>query len=251
MRNVKGKLVLYSIILIIGFSVALQLINTKSANSSDDPIVRGFQKVAIASVCDAVDIVVGERGFMNYDMRPFVEGRIAGRAVTAIIRPAIVEESTAQNSVKHPVEMIDEADKGSIGVIVVQDGLNIAGIGGLMGTAAKSRGMAGVVIDGGVRDVEELRRLELPVYGRSYAPATAVGRYISVAKNIPVNCAGVIVKPGDIIVGGEDGVIRVPEEHAVEVLKVAQEIDDRESKMVPFIQKHKSIQKAVKAFNRI
>jgi regulator of RNase E activity RraA len=61
----------------------------------------------------------------------------------------------------------------------------------------------------------------------------------------------VLVSPGDIIVAGEDGVVRVPKDRAAEVLKRAQEIDERETKMVPFIKQYRSLQKAVQVFNRI
>jgi len=151
----------------------------------------------------------------------------------------------------HALEMIDNAEPGEVGVIVVEDGLNIAGIGGLMATGAKSRNMAGMIIDGGVRDVDEITRLGLTVFGRSYTPATGVGRYVSVSFDEPVPCGGVTVKPGDIIVGGTDGVVCVPKEHAAEVLKAAQEIDVTEGNMVPVIKRLKSIQKAVQEFNRI
>jgi 4-hydroxy-4-methyl-2-oxoglutarate aldolase len=78
-----------------------------------------------------------------------------------------------------------------------------------------------------------------------------VGRYASVSNQTPVNCAGVLVKPGDIIVAGEDGVVRVPSERAAEVLKRAEEIDAREIKMVPYILKLKSLTKVVQMFNRL
>lgn len=79
-----------------------------------------------------------------------------------------------------------------------------------------------------------------------------MGRYASVAKNTVVECAGVTVRPGDIIVAGEDGVVRVPQEKAEEVLKKAQEIDEREGRMVlPAIKRFKSLQKAIQIFNRI
>jgi regulator of RNase E activity RraA len=78
-----------------------------------------------------------------------------------------------------------------------------------------------------------------------------VGRYASVAKNIPVECAGVTVRPGDIIVAGEDGVVRVPQEKAEAVLKKAQEIDAKEDKMVPLIRQLKSLRKVIQMFNRI
>lgn len=218
---------------------------------SDDPLIAGFQQSTVASVSDAVDQVVGERGYMAHDMRPWIGKAFVGRAVTALVKPARPEDSTPATAVKHPVEMIDEAQPGQVGVIVFEDGLEIAALGGLMATAAKARGMAGMVLDGAIRDIEEVERIGLPVFARAASPANAVSRYASVSKNEPVECAGVTVSPGDIIVAGMDGVIVVPQDQAQEVLERAQEIDERESKMVPFIEREKSLQKAVAEFDRI
>ena len=102
-----------------------------------------------------------------------------------------------------------------------------------------------------IRDVAELRALDLPSYSRSVVPSSSVGRWASVSNNTPVQCAGVTVKPGDIIVAGEDGVVRVPQDRAAEVLKRSQEIDDRETKMVPLIRQYKALSKVVEVFNRI
>lgn len=231
--------------------VGLFTAGTPAPAASDDPLVEGFKLTAIASVSDAVDQVVGERGFMNYDMRPVIPGRVVGRAVTAKVVPMQEGKSTAASAVSHSVQMIDEADPGDVGVIVVEDGLNVAAVGGLMITTAKSRGMAGMVLDGGARDIPELRTLGLPIYARSYTPATAVGRYVSVSKNETVECAGVSVSPGDIIVGDEDGVVVVPKDHAAKVLEAAMEIDEKEGAMVPLIKKLKSLTEVVKKFNRI
>ncbi len=224
-------------------------------NSSDsgDPIVEGFKKVAIASVADAVDQVCGidNPGYMSYDMRPIIGKTIVGRATTSLIRPLPKGSSPEESSLALTLEMIDNAEPGEVGVIVVADGLNIAGIGGLMANGAVVSNMSGIVIDGGVRDVDEITKLGLTVYARSYTPATGVGRYISINYDEPVLCAGVMVKPGDIIVGGTDGIVRVPQEHAAEVLKIAQEIDVKEANMVPVIKRLKSIQKAVQEFNRL
>jgi 3-hexulose-6-phosphate synthase / 6-phospho-3-hexuloisomerase len=72
-----------------------------------------------------------------------------------------------------------------------------------------------------------------------------------VSKQVPVECAGVTISPGDIVVAGEDGVVVVPKDRAVDVLKRSQEIDARETKMVPFIKQYRSLQKAIEVFNRI
>jgi regulator of RNase E activity RraA len=136
-------------------------------------------------------------------------------------------------------------------VIVVEEGLDISGIGGLMATACKARDLAGAVIDGAVRDVDEILAMEFPVFSRSISPATSVGRYVSVAKNIPVQCAGVTVNPGDIIVAGTDGVVVVPRDMAEEILQKAKSFDENESKMVPMIKEYKSIIRAVEEFKRL
>jgi regulator of RNase E activity RraA len=240
-----GAAVVVALFVVFGFTA------TDAPVSPADPLIAGFRKTTVASVADAVDQVVGERGFLSHDMRPRVGGQIVGRATTALVKPAPPEKATPALSAKHTVEIIDNAKPGEVAVIVIEDGLDIAGIGGLMATTAKARNLAGVVVDGGVRDLAEIRALGLPVYSRSVTSATSVGRYASVSNQTPVHCAGVIVKPGDIIVAGEDGVVRVPLEKAAEVLKRAEEIDARETKMVPYILKFKSLTKVVRMFNRI
>jgi len=120
-----------------------------------------------------------------------------------------------------------------------------------MATDAKTRGLEGAIIDGGARDAAEIIQMRFPVFSRSLIPSSSVGRYTSVFKNQPVTCAGVLINPGDIIVGDRDGVVAVPKEQAEAVLKRAQEIDEREAKMFPLIRKFKSLAKVVEMFQRI
>jgi regulator of RNase E activity RraA len=216
-----------------------------------DPLIAGFAKVSPANVSDAVDQIVGRRGFLAHDVRPYIAGAFVGRAATALVKPAPADQATPALAAKHSVEMIDAAQTGDVGVIVMEGSLDVAAMGGLMGTAAKVRGLAGMVLDGAVRDVREIRALGLPVYARAVSPANAVGRFASVSKNVPVECAGVTIAPGDIIVASEEGVVAVPKDRAAEVLKRAQEIATREQKMLPLIRKHKSVAKAVEAYNWI
>jgi regulator of RNase E activity RraA len=241
-----GSAALFALLVLMGFQQA-----AKKAAAPGDPLIEGFRKSTVASVSDAVDQVVGVRGFMSHDMMPRIAGKVVGRATTAVLKPAPPEAATAALSAKHSVAMIDEAQPGAVGVIIVEGSLDVAGMGGLMATAAKSRNMAGVILDGGVRDLAEIRALGLPVYSRSVVPSSSVGRWASVAKDVEVQCAGVKVRPGDIIVAGEDGVVVVPQERAQEVLKRSQEIDERETKMVPFIKQYRSLTKAIQVFNRI
>lgn len=253
MKNAsKARLVVASAVLAAGVFVMTGFQATAPAKPDPEKaLIDGFKKSTVASVADAVDQITGQRGFMSHDMRPRVPGQIVGRAVTAVLRQASADKATPALSAKHSVAMIDNANPGDVGIIVVENGLDVAGLGGLMGTTAKVRGMAGIVIDGGLRDIPEMRALNLPSYSRSVVPSSSVGRWASTANNVPVQCAGVSVKPGDIIVAGEDGVVRVPKERAAEVLKRSQEIDQRETKMVPLIRQYKALSKVVEVFNRI
>lgn len=216
-----------------------------------DPMIAAFGKVSPANISDAIDQVVGKRGFLNHDVRPFIAGSFVGPARTSLVKATSADKATPALAAKHSVEMIDSSNPGDVGVIVMDGSLDVAAMGGLMGTAAKSRGMAGMVLDGAVRDVREIRALGLPVYARSVSPANAVGRYASVANQVPVECGGVTINPGDIIVASEEGVVVVPKDKAADVLKRAQEIAAREVKMLPLIKKFKSVAKAIEAFNWI
>jgi 4-hydroxy-4-methyl-2-oxoglutarate aldolase len=254
MKNIMSRrhillIVCALILLVAGMTAAAY--QKKSTAAPVDPLIAGFKKSYPASVSDAVELVTGKNGTMWHDMKLVNGTPVVGRAVTSLVKPAAPEQATPALSTKHSVEMIDNAEPGEVGVIVMEGTLDIAAMGNLMATAAKVRGMAGVVLDGAIRDVWDIRRMGLTVYARSISPRTAVGHYATVAKNIPVECAGVTVRPGDIIVADEDGVVVVPKERAEEVLKKAQEIDDRERGMFPFIKQHKSLQKAIEAFNRI
>ena len=123
-------------------------------------------------------------------------------------------------------------------------------MGNLMGTTAKVRGLAGAVIDGAVRDVAELRRIGFPVWSRRISTATSVGRMVGAEKQVPVKCGDILVNPGDYIVGDTDGVVVVPAAAAERVIELLKQYDDKESKMIPIIEKEKSMLKALEIYNR-
>jgi regulator of RNase E activity RraA len=164
------------------------------------------------------------------------------------LRPVLKNDSRQYPN--YALQILDEAPSGSVLVYVLEDGLEIAGMGNLMATTAKVRGLAGTVIDGAVRDVTELRRVGHPVFARRISPATSVGRLVSVAKQVPVKCAEVMVHPGDYIVGDADGVVVVPQAAAERVVELLKQYDAKESKMIPIIQREKSMLKALEIYQR-
>ncbi|HTP33907.1 MAG TPA: RraA family protein [Candidatus Acidoferrales bacterium] len=219
------------------------------AQPSGDPLVEGFRMVEVASVSDAMEQLYGQRMYMSHEMRPLATAKFAGPAVTVLLKKEEHKEGSAAS--QGMLDAIDSAPPGSVYVMVLESGGDFAGIGGLMATAMKYRGFAGAVIDGGVRDTPQIRKLQFPVFSRGVVPSTTINHYRFAGVNVPVTCAGVHVNAGDIITADEDGVAVVPKAKAQEVLKKAQDLDDTEHRMIPFIEKFRSIKEAVAKFGRI
>jgi len=219
------------------------------AQPAGDPLVEGFRLVEVASVADASEQLYGQRIYMSHDMRPIFTTKFAGPATTVLMKKEEHKEGSAAS--QGMLDAIDAAPAGSVYVMVLEDGLDTAGIGGLMSTAMKYRGLAGAVVDGSVRDLPQVKRLQFPVFSRGVVPSTSINHYRFAGANIAVTCAGVRVNPNDIVVADEDGVAVVPRAHAPEILKKAQELDDTEHRMYPFIEKFRSIKEAVAKFGRI
>jgi 4-hydroxy-4-methyl-2-oxoglutarate aldolase len=220
-----------------------------AATDSGLSLLDQYKTVEVASVADAFEQLYGQRAHMNHDMRPLFTTKFVGPAVTVLLKKEEHKEGGAAS--QGMLDAIDAAPAGSVYVMVVEDGLDVAGIGGLMGTAMKFRGLAGAVIDGGLRDTPQLRRIQFPVFSRGIVPSTSVNHYRCAGVNIPVRCAGVPVNAGDIITADEDGVAVVPAAKAAEVLKRAQQLDNTEHSMYPFIEKYRSMKEAVARFGRI
>ena len=112
-------------------------------------LVDGFRTVEVASVSDAMEQLYGQRAYMAHDMRPLSATKFAGPAVTVQLKKEEHKEGSAAS--QGMLDAIDASPAGSVYVMVLEDGADYAGIGGLMATAMKYRGFAGAVIDASVR----------------------------------------------------------------------------------------------------
>jgi 4-hydroxy-4-methyl-2-oxoglutarate aldolase len=205
--------------------------------------------VAVASVADAVDKVCGKRGYMDATIKPRInDKRVVGPAATVL--EAATDEFVPP---QHALDLIDEAPRGSVIVISIAGGEpNVAVWGGLMTAGAVANDHAGAILDGGVRDLGEIRRdYDFPVYARDVSPGTTLGRFKTVASQVPVEVGGVVVHPGDLIVADIDGVVVVPKDQAAEVLAMSQEIDARELEQARLIIAERSLRKGLAKYGRI
>ena len=211
-------------------------------------MIEAYRHVEVASVSDAIEQLLHEKRYMSHRMQSIFPTKFAGTALTVKL---VKQENHDPDALTGMLKAIDSGGPGSVYVMQVEDGADIAGMGGLMGTAMFARGFAGAVIDGGVRDLPQLKRIGFPVYSTGAVPSTSVGHYRFGGVNIPVLCDGVTVAANDIVVADQDGIVVVPRQHAAEVLILAQKLDNSEHSMYPFIEKFHSITEAVRQFGRI
>ena len=124
-----------------------------------------------------------------------------------------------------------------------------------MGGLAKNRGIRGMIIDGAGRDVDELRSLGWPIWTRAITPRGThtmfSGRKEELSINVPIQCGGVLVRPGDFVIADEIGITIVSAEKAEEVLQLAQEQAEREQKTREWVAKGKTIEDLLAEFGRI
>jgi len=198
-----------------------------------------LNKLATTNISDALD-ALGLKG-ATYGIRPIVEiectPKIVGEAVTIKMTAAGLTKS------KHHlgVEAIDFAKTGD--VIVIDNGgrIDTSCWGGVLANGAKSKGISGVVIDGACRDVDDYIEINFPVYARGSVVSTARGRIMEEATNVIIQFGGVQVRPGDIVVGDQSGVVIVPQEKLEEVISKAEELYEKEEEMIADIKAGKSM----------
>jgi 4-hydroxy-4-methyl-2-oxoglutarate aldolase len=184
-----------------------------------DAVVTALAGLGVATVLEAMG---HPDALMDPAIRPVQQGRAAaGRALT-------VATPEGDNWALHVA--LARMQPGEM-MVVAADGPRPAGyFGDIMATAARFRGAAGLVIDGGVRDTAELRRMDFAVWSRTVSPRGTVKARLGTVGS-PIRCGGVAVRPGDVIVADDDGVVVVPSGDAAAVLSAARERARREDRM--------------------
>ena len=181
-----------------------------------------LMKCGTGPISDAL----GKGGAMDHGMRPWSgNAKMAGPAYTAQVHTAdILMVSKA----------LAECPAGHVLVIDGHGERNTALWGGLTTLSAHLKGLAGVVIDGAIRDLVDIRASQLPVFARAVVPNAGGAEYVGKLQ-VPVACGGTVVNPGDWLVGDDDGVVVIPAAQLEETLEKAERIVRAEKKIAKAI----------------
>lgn len=184
-------------------------------------LVEAFKNIPVANIADNMNrsYCIGRK------IRPYNTTPLLGCAFTVKTRPG-------DNLLLH--KAIDLANPGDVIVVDGQGDTTNALIGELMITWAQLRGVGGFIIDGAIRDAGVIKQMSIPVYAAGVTPA---GPYKDGPGeiNIPIACEGVTFKPGDILVGDEDGVVVINPKDAPEILQKARKTVEKEAKVMAAI----------------
>ncbi len=172
--------------------------------------------------------VLDSLGLMQQAMKPFMRPlddtlQLIGRARTGLYMP-VYQHRPGENPYEVEIALVDDLKADDVVMLACNGPTDrIAPWGELLSTACVARGAAGCVTDGLVRDVRQIREMRFPVFAGGIGPLDTKGRARMVESDVPVQCAGVTVRPGDLVFGDVDGVVVIPREHEREV--VARAID--------------------------
>ncbi len=185
------------------------------------------EKLYTAVVSDSLD----ELGYRNQALREFIrplspEDHFAGwaRTLSCVDTYHIPIDPYAME-----IEALDSILPGEVVIASTAGSIQNAPWGELLSTAARARGARGAVIDGLVRDVKKIQALPFPVFARGIKPVDSKGRGTIMDYNVPIECAGAPVSPGDLVFADYDGVIVVPAEVLPQVIQLATEKVEKEN----------------------
>jgi 4-hydroxy-4-methyl-2-oxoglutarate aldolase len=193
----------------------MKTVVVRNIQRADASAIATMQNVGVSTVHEAL----GRFGLMKPYLRPVWAGaQIAGPAVTVFAQPG-------DNWMIHVA--VEQCQKGDVLVVGCTADNTDGMFGELLATALTARGVKGLIIDAGCRDVRALQEMGFPVWAKAISAKGTVKATLG-AVNVPVVCAGVNVEPGDAVVADDDGVVIVPKKLVLETAQKAQKRHDDE-----------------------
>jgi regulator of RNase E activity RraA len=195
--------------------------------------------------CIVSDVMERARTLRS-DIRPVVPGRFAGPALTVRLAPGDLVDC---------LDALKVAGRGDVIVVDAAGETETSIWGGLMAGLCLKSGVTGAVVDGAIRDVDEIRDLGFPIFSRAVVPRSTHSPYSErlepIEVNVPISCGGALVDPGDIILADEIGVVAVPKAEAGDVLARAQAQAELEEATRRLIAEGKTVDELLAEFGRL
>jgi 4-hydroxy-4-methyl-2-oxoglutarate aldolase len=192
-----------------------------------DDLLTRLNAVDACAVSDALD-KLGLTGQVTGLDRLSTDRRIAGPVVTVKLEP---HDGRVAASRHLCTTAIESSQPGDVVVVEQRSGIDAAGWGGNLGLGAKLRGIAGVIVDGPARDIDECRAHDFPLFARSHTSRTARGRIVETGTNVPITVGDVAVSPGDYVIADGSAVVFVARNEIGRVLAAAEAIASQERAM--------------------
>jgi len=207
-----------------------------------DHFISRLSKLDSCAISDALD-KLGLKGSVTGIHRFTTEQRIAGRVLTVKL-----DRAEGRTNTRHLcTTAIEAANPGDIIVVEQSTGLDAASWGGNLAIGAKMRGVAGVIVEGPARDIDDCRKLDFPVFARSHTARTARGRIVEVTTGEPITVGDVTVTPGDYVVADGSAVVFIPQNEIARLLETAEAIIAREEAMAQALREGTPISKVMGA----
>ncbi len=224
-----------------------KIINQRQ-RTPDPEVLQGFKDLLNVYSPSCVVADSQERAGVMYSyMKPLsTKTRFVGPALTVRLEPGNL------------VDCLDALSVAGAGDVIVVDaaGETETSIwGGLMSGLCKMKGVVGAVVDGAIRDTDETRDIDFSIFSKAIVPRSThspySGRLDPIEINVPIQCAGILVNPGDLILGDEIGVVVIPLDNAAQILKTARNLADKEEQTRAKIREGKTVEQLLAEFGRL
>jgi 4-hydroxy-4-methyl-2-oxoglutarate aldolase len=197
---------------------------------ADAALVARLARLDACALSDALD-ALGLSGTVTGIPHRSGAQRVAGRCITVKLVRAAEAPAHAGRPRHLGTAAVEAGGPGTVIVVEQRTGIDAGSWGGILSLAAKVRRIEGVIVDGPVRDIDEARQFELPIFARGLTAFTARGRVAEAGTNVPVSIGDVVVEPGDYVIADSSGVVFVRAADVERVLVAAERIAAREAAM--------------------
>ncbi|MCX6025000.1 MAG: RraA family protein [Chloroflexi bacterium] len=223
-----------------------RIVNANSSRPAAS-VIEGYRSLlSIFSPSCVVADCLERSGVLRSDIRPLFDARFTGVALTVRLYPGDLVDC---------LDALAVAQSGDVILVDAAGETETSIWGGLMAGLCQQKGVVGAVVDGAIRDTDEIKKLGFPIFSRAIVPRSTHSpfskRMEPIEVNVPIQCGGALVSPGDIVLADEIGIVVVPQSQAQEVLARAQAQAAQEEATRQRIRQGKSVEELLAEFGRL